>query len=134
MIALLIWTIAQSTVPFTTVARGALSGVDDRRDVVVRTAEEWSRLRKEHVHADLIPSLPPGRMIVGVFLGTRSTGGYTVEIQRIVTTADGLVVQYFERRPEKGQITIQMLTAPYHLVSVAAQAAAVRFERVEAPK
>jgi len=69
--------------------------------------------------------------VVGVFLGSRPTAGYSVEIVATRPDGDGLVVQYREGRPAQGMMTAQVLTSPFHLAVVARCSGTVRFEKLD---
>jgi hypothetical protein len=70
-------------------------------------------------------------MVVGVFLGSRPTAGYGVEILRTIGGGGAFIVEYVETAPPPGAITAQVLTMPYHLVAVPAHAGEVTFKRIE---
>jgi hypothetical protein len=121
--------------PMTTIAKGAVSDVTEPKEVVVRAAVDWNETWRSHAG--------PGReapavdfessMVVGVFLGARNTGGYAVEITSVEQDGAGLAVRYAETTPEPGALLAQVVTAPFHLVSVAAVDGPVRFERTAQP-
>ena len=69
-------------------------------------------------------------MVVGIFLGTKPSAGYDVEIVGVRTQDKELIVEYLQKQPGRGTMTAQMLTGPYHLVSVPKHAGAVRFVEV----
>jgi hypothetical protein len=70
-------------------------------------------------------------MVVGIFLGSRPTAGYSVEIVRTLVRGGALVVQYVEKSPGRGDVTAQVVTMPYHLAAVLKHAGEVKFEKVE---
>jgi len=70
-------------------------------------------------------------MVAGVFLGSRNTAGYTVEILSVAPEQGALVVRYRQREPASDAITAQIITTPYHLVAVPRNAGEVKFERVQ---
>ena len=70
------------------------------------------------------------KMVVGVFLGTKPTAGYGVEIVGVKTDGDALVVEYTERPPGRGTMAAQILTQPFHMVSVPRHEGTVRFVAV----
>lgn len=120
----------QATLPLDTLARGPDSGIVQPRQVVVRSIEAWQALWKDHASG-----APPAvdfshSMVLGVFLGSRPTAGYDVEIVQVRRTGSGLVAEYIERRPAPGALTAQVLTAPYHLVRVARAEGPVEFVRL----
>ncbi len=113
-----------------TVARESSSGVDEARQAVVNTAAEWTALWREH--AGNRP--PPGvdfktRTVLAVFVGSRPSAGYAVEIVGTRSDAAGLVVEWRERAPERGMVAAQVMTAPGHIVSVPKVTGPVRFEK-----
>jgi hypothetical protein len=116
------------------VARGQMSGVTAAAQIVVRSNAEWEKLWKSHAAAQPLPAVDFTReMVAAVFLGSRPTGGFSVEIVDGRREGEALVLDYVERRPSPDAITTQALTSPFHIVRVEAQAGEVRFRRVAAP-
>ncbi len=56
--------------------------------------------------------------VVGIFLGTKPTGGYSLEVTSVEALSDGLRVNVSIRNPAAGSITTQALTSPWVLVRV----------------
>jgi protease stability complex PrcB-like protein len=122
----------QTPPPVRTVGKGAMSAIDAPRQVVVRTTSEWADLWKAHGGAGSPPAVDFSReMVVGLFLGTKPTAGYNVQIVRTVGNADVVMVEYVETSPGRGALTAQVLTAPYHLAAVPRHDGEVRFQKVE---
>ncbi len=118
---------------FTNIAKGDASGQQIGRQVTVRTAAEWKALWKEHAPADTMPEIDFTRdMVVGVFLGSKPSAGHAVEIVGVRTQDKDLIVEYVQKQPARGTMAAQILTEPYHLVSVAKHAGTVRFLQVQA--
>jgi PrcB C-terminal len=114
-----------------TVAKGSMSGIDAPRQASVRSAAEWSALWKAHDPKGETPAVDFSReMVVGVFLGSRPTGGYGIEIIRAVGNSGTLVVEYVETAPSRDAVTAQVLTAPYHLAAIPRHDGEVRFQKV----
>lgn len=110
-------------IPFRTLARGYQSGVSDAGVVVARDEDAWRALWRRHAATVLPRPEPPAvdfehEMVVGVTLGTRSTGGFGVEVARVVAAEDGLVVEATERIPAPGAMVPQVITQPFHMVAV----------------
>jgi hypothetical protein len=121
----------QAPMAMTTLARGGVSNVMDSREVVVRTAAEWQQVWRAHSGSDAgRPAVDfTKQMVVGVFVGARNTGGYSVEITGVDLVQNALVVRYTEKAPDPDAIVAQVITAPFHLVSVQKLDGPVRFER-----
>src|SRR5690606_25162826 len=100
-----------------TVAQGDMSEIDTAREAVARTPAEWSALWKSHGGEGAPGAVDFSKqMVAAVFLGTRPTGGYRVDIVSTRRDGETLVVECLERAPGRGDISIQVLTAPFHIV------------------
>lgn len=114
-----------------TVATEAMSQIDDAKQAVARTPSEFAALWKLHAGAAAVPTIDFGsRIVVGVFLGSRNSAGYTVEITGTRQEKGVLVVEWRERRPEPGLVTAQVMTSPAHIVTIPRFPGEVRFEKV----
>ena len=113
-----------------TLARDQMSGIDEPRQSVARSAAEWTTLWRAHAGDQPAPKVDfATRTVLAVFLGTRTSAGYAVEIVGTRAEGTGLVVQWSERQPERGMVSAQILTSPSHIVTVPKVAGAIRFEK-----
>jgi predicted outer membrane lipoprotein len=129
--ALLAAAFAQPAVPveFTVVERGGQSNIERPREAVVRTAAEWTALWTEHATDRERPPVDfTTSMIVAVFLGSRPTGGYSVELTSVERNSEGTVVTYRENRPAKDMMTTQVITMPFVIASLPKSDGPVRFK------
>ena len=120
----------QTGLPLTPVAQGAGSQIMELRQEVAGTTEAWQALWKEHSATPIpVSEIDFSQfMVVGVFLGTRPTAGFSVEITAVTVRDGTIVVAYDERRPDPGGVTAQVLTSPFHIVRVPRAAGAVTFQ------
>lgn len=137
-LAVLLWAIGSGsvgsadTVSFKAIDRGLQSHIESPREVVVRTPAEWIALWKEHAPDRPRPKADFARStVVGVFLGSRPTGGHGVEITAIAREGATLTVTYREQQPRPDAMVTQVITMPYHLVSIPRFEGAVRFTRAK---
>ena len=121
-----------NSVAMRTVDKGVMSNMDEGRQATVRSADAWSRLWMQHAGDRTRPTVDFTKdVVVAVFMGTRPTGGFAVEITGIRQEGASLVVLYKETRPAPDGVAAQVLTSPFHIVAVPREAAtAVKFERV----
>ncbi len=123
---------APDAVPFKTLESGMQSAIEGPREVVVRTAAEWKSACKAQAPDRPCAAIDFSRLtVIGVFLGSRPTAGYSVEIERIDRDGDALVVRYHERKPGPGDMVAQMITAPYRLVTIDRFTGPIRFVRAQ---
>lgn len=119
----------QGVSPLRVLDKGDQSNVDDARQVAARTTAEWNTLWRQHSPDRDQPRVDFGRdMVLGVFLGSRTTAGFSVEIVSALVEQGILVVRVRETRPQSDRIVAQMITSPYHLVAVPRHSGDVRFE------
>ena len=129
MLAIALW---QAPMTFTNVARGGVSDIQEPKEVVVKTAAEWQQLWGAHGAGQAPPAVDfTTRTVVGVFLGSRMTGGFSVQVTAAEVVDGTLVVRYTETTPGPGAMLAQVITAPFYLVSVEKFDGPVRFEKSE---
>jgi hypothetical protein len=121
-------------VGYDTVERtGVYSGVPAERLVVVKDAASWAALWTEYT-ANVMPqpAIPAvdfnTRMVIGVFLGARPDGCYSVSITQVLQDSTDLSIEYSEVRSQGA--CIQVITYPSHIISLPATSGAVQFIRI----
>jgi protease stability complex PrcB-like protein len=130
MIGILLAAVLQTTVPMRSLDKGPMSQVDSARQAVARSAAEWSALWSQHAGDRARPAVDFSKeMVVAVFLGTRPTAGFSVEVVGARQEGATLIVSYRESRPQPGVVTAQVLTSPFHVVAVPMHGD-VKWERV----
>jgi hypothetical protein len=121
-----------TTVGIAVVARDTTSQIDEAKQVVARTPAEWAALWRQHAGESPMPKVDLGtRTIVAVFLGSRPSAGYAVEITGTRETGAALTVEWSERRPERGDVAAQVLTSPAVIASIPKFAGEIRFVKVD---
>jgi hypothetical protein len=130
MIALLLAAILQASVPIRSLDKGPSSRVDAARQATVQSSAEWNALWSQHAGDRARPAVDFSKeTVLAVFLGTRPSAGFSVEIVGAREEGGALVVSYRETRPQPGSVAAQVLTSPYHLVAVPKHGD-VKWERV----
>jgi len=115
-----------------TVDKGEQSNIDEGKQVVVRTEAEWTKLWQQHSPDRMRPAMDFSKdMVVGVFMGSRPTAGYNVSIVSTFAKDGHVLVRFQESQPQRGAMTAQVLTFPYHLVAVPKTAGDVKFEKID---
>lgn len=117
---------------------GSMSSIRDYKETVAYSQDDYNKLWIEHTGAvnnsitDFAAAVNPPpvdfnkEMVLGLFLGTRTSGGYAVKIDKVVfrpivdTTAVGggeIVVYATETEPGPNSMNIMILTSPYHIIA-----------------
>jgi hypothetical protein len=99
--------------------------------ITVRTAAEWQALWKQHASEGTPPTVDFNQStVVAVFLGSRPTTGFAVEITAAKTEGTRTIVEYLERQPPRDAIVAEVLTSPFHIVRLPRTAGPVEFRRL----
>lgn len=119
--------------PFESVNRGYQSGVMHATIVEVHDRSAWEELWNTHNNGDFSATAAPDidferYLVVAVYLGSRPSGGYDVEIKRIVAGAGKATLHVAETYPGKGCVVITVQTTPYHYVMVTKPADRIPFD------
>lgn len=113
-------------------SRETMSQIDAPRQVSVNTVADFAALWRQHAGDAKPPAVDfNARTVVAVFLGTRMTAGYAVEILRTRDEKGALIVEWQERRPSRDMMTAQVVTSPAVIASIPKFAGTVTFEKVE---
>lgn len=79
----------------------------------------WARLNANRIPAEPAPTLDfTANVVVGVFMGMHSTGGFGIEILDVRRDGDAVSVIVHERTPQMGQGVTMALTQPYSVVLI----------------
>lgn len=132
VLCLCLMTMTSAQAPsFANLVKGDVSEQQLARQVTIRTAAEWKALWKEHAPSAKMPDVDFSKdMVVGVFLGSKPSDGYDVEIVGVRMEEKDLIVEYAQKQPARGTLAAQILTEPFHLVTVPRHAGTVRFIHV----
>ena len=122
------------TIPFETVFQGwYANGIVERTALVVNDTGAYRSVWEMITHGvSPTPPAPPvdfeTTTVIFISCGVMPSGGYEVEIERIVAVDDGLEVEVVISEPPEDTAVTMALTQPYHGVALNKTALPVRFE------
>lgn len=99
------------------------SGIDDSRRLVIRSHAEWEAFWRE-AHANRTSPEPvlevdfDRSMVLAATMGQRSTGGHSIDIERVDAIDGATLVEVVETSPGEECFVTQALTAPAVAVEV----------------
>ncbi len=109
---------------FTTLARGSYSGIDQSVDITITSQEKWEELWNE-VHRDYlspVPALPEvdfaAETVAAAFMGSRPTGGYSIEIEKICRQQGKYTAVVRTVSPQPGEMLTMAITRPFHIIKI----------------
>jgi hypothetical protein len=113
-----------------TIARDSMSGIELPRQAVARTDGEWAALWQQHAGTKPLPKVDfTKRTVVAVFLGSRPSAGFSVEVSRTRQEGTTLIVEWREVPPPRDSMLAQVITSPAHLVAIPRFDGEVTFEK-----
>jgi hypothetical protein len=120
------------SIPFTVLAEGAQSGIEDERTVVILDQPTFHDLWASHGAVFVPPPSPPevdfaGEMVIAAFAGARPTAGYRLGIAGIEERDRRIHVALVLNRPGAGCMTAQVVTQPHVWVKIRRSALPVEF-------
>lgn len=87
------------------------------RVTVLYSAKRWQQFWQEYLVRETPRSFDESQhQAVFIELGTRPTGGYTVNVVKAFEEDNQLVLEYIEREPAPDQIVTQALATPWVMV------------------
>lgn len=115
---------------------GLRSSILKPRQVVVRDAKAFAALWKEHTAGVSVPApLPKVDFkkfdVVAVFIGSKPTGGYSVEIGDVRRDRKEATIPVTLHKPGPGSIVTQAFTYPFAMRAVPKLPKAVKFTVTE---
>jgi hypothetical protein len=133
MLALALATVAASPggIAFRSLAKGAPAGEQPphARVYVATTKSQlagFASLLPEAAAARVNGVVLPSRAVIAVFLGTKPTAGYEVAVRRVAVVSGRLRITVEVVQPSPDAILAQVLTSPFHVVTVARSALPAR--------
>lgn len=113
------------------IARDGMSHVDEARTAVAFTEGEWSTLWRAHAGDKALPKVDfTKRRVIAIFLGSRPTAGYEIEIVGVKADGGNVTVEWTEVRPKPGVLLAQVMTSPAVIASIPTTAANIGFRKV----
>lgn len=122
-------------IQMTTIAGGNYGAIEHREDIFISSSEEWEKLWKElHAHTSPLPPLPEvdfsRETVIAAFLGTKTTGGYGIEIIDLTEIEGKLTAAVKTRTPSPGEMVTMAITRPYHIVKVNISGKNIEFKMI----
>jgi len=113
--------------------KGYHCGYAEAARLVIKTEDRWKEVWGK-VHLLRLPQqdLPKidfqKELVIAVFMGERKSGGYEIEIRKIIKTEKEIVVEVEEKEPSPESLQSMALTQPYHIVVVKSSPLPVKFQ------
>ena len=105
---------------FETIAKGYFSTHSNKGNYIITNKDDFKKLWDETIADNTaITEIDFSKdMIIAVFQGTKSTGGYSIGITSISESEDNVEVTIEETEPSPDSMTAQVMTSPYQIVKI----------------
>ena len=117
----LIGCIEETDVEFGTIAMGYYCGHNESGNYMINDENDWANLW-DIVYSTTTPQPPLPEidftqyMVIAVFMGIKPTGGYSIEIIKIVEINTIFEIHIEEKSPDPDSIVTDALTQPFHII------------------
>ena len=117
---------------FQSINRGVRSGHSGRKNYVISDSKDWESLWNVTTADPYTkPTLPivdlVNEMVIAVYLGEKPTGGYGIEITRVLDIGTYIEVHVEEYFPQPDSIVTTALTHPFHIIKIPKTTKEVKF-------
>lgn len=103
---------------FETIIKGANSNQKDAKNFVIKSQSEWMPVLQK-TDAELPAPIDfSNDMLIAVFQGEKTTGGYDIEISKIIEKENVIEVSVIETFPDSECVVTNVFTSPFHIVKV----------------
>ncbi|GAA5501482.1 hypothetical protein Dxin01_01214 [Deinococcus xinjiangensis] len=112
---------AGSGLSFTSLAQGSNAAATSPTVQVATTGAQAAALYTLAYGRQTNPPRPPalsGNTLVGVFIGQRNSGGYSVQVSRVAASGSNLNLTVNITAPPAGSLNTMALTSPWVIISV----------------
>jgi len=123
---------AGNSVEFVTLNKGFYSSRFSAGQFIINDSDKLELVWKSAFSGQQAPVIDFSKlMVLAVFQGEHSTGGYGITVYKIEDTGTTLNVFYVETIPAAGSMNTQAMTSPYQVVTIARTEKPISFVRVE---
>lgn len=110
--------LTQEELPFSTILKGEWSEHPEKKNYVIKTEGDWAGLLSKTGAELPEPTDFTKNMVIAAFQGEYPTGGYSIEITKIVETENNIEVFVKEISPGTNCNVTKAFTRPYHIIKV----------------
>lgn len=124
--------VARNELKFKTIEKESQSNNIEAKNYSIKNNKEWTDLWTKISYARLVPIIDFTKdMVIAVFQGEYSTGGYDIEIQKIIENEKNIEVFVKEISPGINCMVPQSFTSPFHIVKIQKSDKKVAFKIVK---
>jgi len=107
---------------FDTILKDAYSQKVEKEYFVIKDTDSFNQLLAIIVNSNSVITNKDvdfsEEMVVGVFLGIKPTGGYSIEITDVLKHNDYIEFLIKIDEPDPGQMVTEAITSPYHIIKL----------------
>lgn len=126
--------INEEVLPFIELLSGSHSNIQEQKFVVLKNENELNTILST-INSTRMPNIKIPKIdftkniVIGLFMGTKSTGGHFIKINHISQTKNEVIVYYSKKHPT-GMAT-SVITQPFYLAKMTKTNKNIQFELVE---
>lgn len=126
----------QDTITFEILAQNSNGGKGDLEFMVIKDKKALNEIYGL-ISEDRFPELEiplinfEQEFVVALFLGEKTSGGYSISVEQIMNVNDKVIVIYKIESPKKGEMVTTVMTQPYCIIKMPKTLKEVEFKEVD---
>lgn len=126
----------KQTIPFQILAQDTYGGYTDSRFMVIEDNESltevFNLLNKTRSPALTIPAINfKKERVIALFLGEKTSGGYSIAVQQIISNNGKINIAYKVTSPKLGDMVTSVMTQPFSIIKIPKTKNVIVFKSLE---
>ena len=112
-----------SKVEFEVLVNSFYSSVTEKKEIIATDRDEYIKIMNiAYEYLDRVPEIQEvdfnRYIVIAVFMGAKTSGGYSITVDKIIEKSDKITVYINEISPGKNCITTDAITYPFELIKI----------------
>jgi hypothetical protein len=113
----------ETIIPFEVIHGGPFASVSAKKEMTAANQDDYLKIMNEvYANLDQMPQIPEVDFtkndVVAVFMGAKTTGGYSINVDKVIKRKDALTVAVNETSPAANCVVTQAITQPFQVIKI----------------
>lgn len=113
----------QSIITFETLAQDFYGGMTESKFMTIKNKKDLDTLYNL-INTGKIPKSETPKInfdketVVALFLGERTSGGYSIWVENVLSVNNIITINYKIKTPKRGEMVTSVMTQPYYIIKI----------------
>lgn len=113
----------ETVISFEVIHGGPFASVSVKKEMTATNKDDYLKIMNEvYSNLDQMPQIPEVDFtkndVVAVFMGAKTTGGYSINVDKVIKRKDALTVAVNETSPAVNCVVTQAITQPFQVIKI----------------